>query len=211
MAKQEASDMGMAKVCYLAILDQTPLGIVLSKMSEMALRREKLELSIRVLAQVICAMMTGRQETCGGDPGNKWSELAVQILLRVASGSTRKAMAQGKLRGLGAVSRDGIVWVSGRIRGATLAAALGTANLPIVMASEALGRRILSKSHRQDHRRDPKDITARSRQMVWIPGATRAAKEIAAKCFSCRNTDKQLEKKLMGQLPEERTAHLAPF
>ena len=94
-------------------------------------------------------------------------------MIQVSSAASRTAYSQGKLQGLGAVVRDGIVWISDRIRGEKMAELLGTSELPILMSTEALSRLILSKAHCQDHRRNLRDIAARSRCLVWIVGAVR--------------------------------------
>ena len=120
-------------------------------------------------------------------------------------------MARGRLQGLGAVCRGGVVWVSGRIRGEELAVLLGTRDLPILLATEELSKSILRKSHRVDHRRSPQDVAARSRRLAWIVGATRTAKSVVGKCYQCRLLDKRNARQLMGQLPSERTSLLSPF
>ena len=120
-------------------------------------------------------------------------------------------MKQGKLQGLGAVERGGIVWVRGRVRGEELARLLGMSELPVILAKEPLARSILSKAHRSDHRRSPQDIVARSRRLAWIPGAGRSAKVAARQCYACRAKDKKMACQQMGGLPDERTTNLAPF
>ena len=102
-------------------------------------------------------------------------------------------------------------WVQGRVRGEELARLLGTAELPVLMASEVLAKSLMSKAHRQDHCRSPQDISARSRRMAWIPGATKVAKATDAHCYECRARDKRMAKQQMGSLPGERTSQLAPF
>ena len=69
----------------------------------------------------------------------------------------------------------------------------------------------MRKAHREDHRRSPQDIAARSRRMVWIPASTRLAKSIASHCYHCRANDKRMARQQMGSLPDERTTMLAPF
>ena len=89
-------------------------------------------------------------------------ELAARVLVRSASAASREALAAGKLQGLGAVSRGGAVWVSGRIRKEKLAELLGTMELPILMPSEPLALSVLRKAHRHDHRRSPQDLASTS-------------------------------------------------
>ena len=196
---------------YDGIAKEDSLGASLAAMAKEALSREKLEVSVRVLARVLRAIVSGVRHECATAPSARFMEVAVQLLLRSASASAREALSKGKLTGLGAVSRGGIVWVQGRVRGEELARLLGTAELPVVMSSEALAKSVMSSAHRRDHRRSPQDIAARSRRLVWIPGATRLAKTTASHCYHCRATDKRMAKQLMGSLPDERTSLLAPF
>ena len=187
------------------------LGLLTEKLGNQVLRREKLELSTRVLARVLRGVLTGEREACRREPSVKMVEIAVMLLLRSASKSAVKALHDGKLRGLGAEAKDGIVWVQGRIRGDHLAALLGTAALPVLLPSEDLSRAVMSKSHREDHRRGPRDAAARSRRLVWIVAATRLAKTTIQGCFTCRHQDKRMETQLMGLLPQERLSVVAPF
>ena len=120
-------------------------------------------------------------------------------------------MKDGKLRGLGAQERNGIVWVSGRIRGDKLATLLGTEALPVILPGEPLARSVMAKAHREDHRRGPRDAAARSRKMIWVTAATRLAKSVISSCYLCRHRDKRMETQLMGQLPNERLEIVCPF
>ena len=138
-------------------------------------------------------------------------EIAVDVLIRVACRSARKALKDGKLRGLGAEDRGGVVWVTGRVRGEMLATLLGSKALPVVLDKEPLALSILHKAHREDHRRGARDAAARSRRSVWIVSATRLAKTVVSKCFSCRYRDRKAESQLMGLLPPERLTVVAPF
>ena len=101
------------------------------------------------------------------------------LLIRKSSATAKTALREGKLQGLGAVEQGGAVWVLGRLRGEQLAQLLGTRDLPIVLAREELAKSVLRKAHLQDHRHSPQDIAVRSRRLVWIVGATRAAKSVA--------------------------------
>ena len=156
-------------------------------------------------------MISGRRESCQETPRVKLMELAVRIMLRLASKSAVQALKDGKLRGLGAQEKNGVVWVSGRIRGDKLATLLGTEALPVLLPSEPLARSVMGKAHREDHRRGPRDAAARSRKMVWVTAATRLAKSVIGSCYTCRRRDKRMETQLMGQLPNERLEVVSPF
>ena len=145
-------------------------------------------MAVKVVARVLLAVMTGRRESCQETLRIRLMQLAVQIMLLLASKSAIQALKDGKLRGLGAQEKDGIVWVSGRIRGDKLATLLGTEALPVILPSETLARRVMGKAHREDHRRGPRDAAARSRKMVWVTAATRLAKSIISSCYTCRTS-----------------------
>ena len=206
-----ATKMDLATVWSKAIEEENGLGQSVVALVKTSLEREKLELSVKSLARVLRAVLQNDREVCRQAPSSRWQEIAVFVAIRASSASSRKALATGKLQSLGGVTRGGVVWVSGRVRGETLAELLGTRELPILLATERLSKSILHKSHRQDHRRSPQDIAARSRRLAWIIGATRTAKSTASKCFQCRLLDKKRASQLMGQLPAERTAGLSPF
>ena len=144
-------------------------------------------------------------------PAPRWTEFATLVLIKCASASARDALTQGKLQGLGVVQRGGTVWVQGRIRKEELSRLLGVTELPVLLATEPLSKAILRKAHRDDHRRSPQDIVARSRRLAWIVGAGRAAKAVANQCYTCRALDKRMATQQMGGLPDERTTVLAPF
>ena len=57
---------------------------------------------MRVLARVLQGVLAGRREACIREPSVKCVEVAVRVLLRVASRSAICALQAGKLRGLGA-------------------------------------------------------------------------------------------------------------
>ena len=189
----------------------TKLGSALRQMANEALTREKLEMLTRALARALQAVVAGDREVCRKPPLTKMLELAVRLLVRIASKSAVGALEAGKLRGLGAEVRGSVVWVTGRVRGEQLAELLGTTALPVLMPSEALAWAVMSKAHREDHRRGPRDAAARSRRLAWIPAATRLAKTVVGRCYSCRQKDKKMETQLMGRLPPERLTVVAPF
>ena len=176
---EEAPDRNPVKILIEAASTQSKLGAALDKLAEHVLRREKLEMAVRTMARVISAVLSGDREGCRKEPSVKSVELAVQLLLRMSSRSAVTAFKSGKLRGLGAEVRGGIVWVSGRIRGEQLAVLLGSPSLPVLLPSEPMSRSIMHKSHREDHRRGPRDAAARSRRAAWITSATRLAKNVA--------------------------------
>ena len=211
LATSQAADLGMVQVLFHSIDKCDALGDSVVRLAQAVLTREKLEVSVRALARVLRAVVGGDRNLCSRPPTRRFVELSVQLLLRASSASSMEALREGRLSSLGAVSRGGVVWVQGRVRREELARLLGTSELPVIMASEALAKAIMSKAHRCDHRRSPQDIAARSRRMVWVPGATRLAKTVAVRCYLCRSRDKKMARQQMGGLPDERTNLLAPF
>ena len=156
---------------YQAIQDDKTLGKSLCTLAKHALQREKLELSVRVLARVLRAVIGGERQLCAQTPTPRWTEFAILVLVRCSSASARDALKQGRLQGLGVVVRSGVVWVQGRVHGEELSRLLGVSELPVLISSEPLARSVLRKAHRSDHRRSPQDIAARSRRLAWIVGA----------------------------------------
>ena len=185
------------RVLYESLRSDSMLGMALQKLVREALSREKLEVSTRCLACVLQAVLGRGRELACLPPSDLLIEITAQILVRAASAASRDALRQGQLESLGAIERGGVVWISRRIRSETLAELLGTKELPVLLSSEPLARAIMSKSHRQYHRRSPQDIAARSRRRVWIIKATRIAKETASKCFMCRAKDRKAAKQIM--------------
>ena len=210
-SRVHAPSRDVAVAIYEAIQDDTTLGKSLGTLARHVLQREKLELSVRVLARVLRAVIGGERQLCTQTPAPRWTEFAILVLVRCSSASARDALKQGRLQGLGVVVRSGVVWVQGRVHGEELSRLLGVSELPVLVSSEPLARSVLRKAHRSDHRRSPQDIAARSRRLAWIVGAGRAAKLTASQCYTCRAKDKRMASQQMGGLPDERTTVLAPF
>jgi len=56
-----------------------------------------------------------------------------------------------------------------------------------------------------------RDITARVRRTMYIPGGNRLAKAVANRCMVCRRTKRVQNKQIMGDLPGEQLSATAPF
>ena len=160
---------------------------------------------------MLSAIVKNDREACSLSPSPKMVELAVLTMICASSKDAVKAMNNGQLQGLGASASRGVVWILARVRGEKMAELLGVSTLPVLMGSEVLAGSILRKAHQQDHRRNPRDIAARSWRLAWIVGAGRYAKRVASHCYQCRLLDKKMAKQLMGQLLDERTSTLSPF
>ena len=81
---------------------ETKLGVALRQMAKEALTREKLEMLTRALARALQAVLAGDREVCRKPPLTKMLEIAVRLLVRIASKPFVVALQAGKLRGLGA-------------------------------------------------------------------------------------------------------------
>ena len=145
-----------------AVATNSKLGNTLEAIAVQALTREKLEVTFRVLARVLHAILSGDRMSCRESLSVKSVQVAVRLVIHSASSSAVTVLKEGKLRGLGAHVKDGCVWVAGRVRGKQLAILLGTTALPMVLASEPLAWGAMQKAHREDHRRGPRDMAARS-------------------------------------------------
>ena len=211
LAMYQAMSPTLMEIMGDAVTDQSTLGLHHSNLVRCTLSREKLELSSRSLTWVLAAVILTDWTLCSQAPSPRLVEVAVILMIKVSSKSAQEALKLGKLRSLGATARGGVVLISGRVQGEKLAKLLGTAELLILMGSEELSKLILRKAHRQDHRRNPRDITAQSRRLTWIIGAVCHSKTTADKCYECRLRDKNNAKQLMGPLPDEHTSMLSPF
>ena len=153
----------------------------------------------------------GERESIRVDPSPKEREAAKKLLILASSGSAREALAAGKLESLGAQAKGGVVVVCGRAKKAVLARLLGLEELLVVMPSEQLARRVMEDSHREDHRKTPQDILARSRRHFWIPRGADLARKVIKDCAWCRRENVKMQKQLMASLPEERLRAARPF
>ena len=125
----------LAHTIYKAIHRNSALGRSLHALSLHSLHREKLELTVRVLARVLRAIVSGDRQVCLLSPPPQWIELAVLVLIRCSSASAREALKKGRLQGLGVKERGGAIWVQGRVRGEELSRLLGVSELPVILAS----------------------------------------------------------------------------
>ena len=66
---------------------QSKLGDTISQMSNQVMKREKLEMLSRSFARVLRAVLSGCRDDCRKEPSVKMVQVAVQVLLRVASKS----------------------------------------------------------------------------------------------------------------------------
>ena len=79
------------------------------------------------------------------------------------------------------------------------------------MAKSRLAELVMWHSHNEDHRRNPKDTLARSREVAWIVRGSQLAKTVCVKCSRCRLQQKITESQLMSQIPKHQLIPCPPF
>ena len=79
------------------------------------------------------------------------------------------------------------------------------------MPKEQLAAVILDWAHREDHRLNPRHVTARARSQAWIPGGTRLAVKTIQNCAACKIKNRRLAEQIMGDLPDEKLDPASPF
>ena len=175
------------------------------------LSKKDLATSTRLLARVLRALLTGDRAAILATPCPQDVAAARQLLLLAASPSAFAALRSGRLLSLGAQEHRGLVVVRGRVGQAHLARLLGTSSLPVVMPSELLALRVTEEAHREDHRMTVRDVTARVRRTIFVPGGNKLAKSVCSRCMVCRTKNRIMNKQIMGDLPEEKLSAAAPF
>ena len=167
--------------------------------------------STRLLARVLRALFTGDRSAILTTPSPRDVAAARHLQLLASSPSAFLALGAGKLLSLGAQESCGLVVITGRVGQAHLARLLGTSSLPVVMPTELLALRVTEAAHREDHRLTVRDVTARVRRTVYVPGGNRLAKAVCNRCMVCRCNKRTLSKQIMGDLPLEKLSGAAPF
>ena len=183
------------------------LGIALSTMNY----SNSLEKSTRILARVLQGALQGNRENVKSEPSAIQFRAARALQFLATAPASRLAFGQGRLQSLGAVCRQGEVWIQGRVTPEDMASVLGCSALRVVMPETRLAQLIMISCHTEDHRRDPRDTMARARKICWIPRGRQLALKIVKNCPSCKREDKRLGEQIMADLPSFKTSGLAPF
>ena len=136
--------------------------------------------------------------------------VAKHIQYFVSMDLTRQAFDKGKLTSLNASLVRGVVVMKGRA-GDNLKNILGVRSIPVLMPETRLGRLIMIQTHKQDHKRDPRDAMSRSRRDAWIVSARQLAKSVIKSCPICRLNSTRLVTQLMGQIPSYMLYPCPPF
>ena len=103
-----------------------------------------------------------------------------------------------------------VVYVRGRC-GSSLTRLLGISRLPVLARETRLARLIMIESHNEDHRSNPTDVLARSRQRAWIVRGRYLAKEVCKVCPICKLSRRKLCQQLMADIPDHQLVPCPPF
>ena len=163
------------------------------------------------LARRLRAQLQGSRQAVRQHPTPAERDIARRLQIATSSQSARAALGAGRLRSLGAILRNGVVYVSGRIRKEHMAEIVGREELAVIMPGERLARLVMEDAHKEDHRRSPQDVMARARRHLWIPQGGRLAKQVVKECVQCRRQDHRMSQQIMASLPSERLQAAAPF
>ena len=166
--------------------------------------------AIAILARVMRAYISKSRDSLAGPVGANELELSKKVLFAASMELTEQSMKKGDLQGLRPTSQYGVLFTRGRV-GPALEALLGCDRLPILMPQSRLAELIMWHSHCEDHRRDPMDTLARSRELAWIVRGSKLAKSVCARCSRCRLRRKTTEKQLMSDIPKHQLIPCPPF
>ena len=95
----------LSTVLSNAFQDDSKLNNCLKTLVDAALCREKLELSVRVLARVLTAVILHDRGACSHPPKPGMIEIAVQTMIQASSRTAEQAMDKGKLQRTWGLSR----------------------------------------------------------------------------------------------------------
>ena len=70
---------------------------------------------------------------------------------------------------------------------------------------------ITEEGHREDHRLQVNDVTARARRTAFIPSVNRLAKRVINSCMLCKQMNLFMNKQAMAELPQAALSGAAPF
>jgi hypothetical protein len=195
------------------VRERKSLGEKVIVMALEVLRKEKWASCLRIFALVLRAIVQQDREAIGraSDLSPDEVDLAKRILFAASAQSAREALQKGTLLSLGGRLINQEVWIDPRVSRERLAVLMGVGSLRIIMAKEPLAVILTRAAHEEDHRKNYKDVVARVRRRVWVPGGSRVAKDIVTKCAVCRIRDKKTGGQIMAILPDCKVTSAAPF
>ena len=168
------------------------------------------EKSVRITARLMKGIICKDRSKIVRNLTVKDMKVAKSIQFAVSMEASIESFEKGQLASLRPILENGIVYTVGRI-GKTIVKLMGVHKLPILTRSTRLARLIMIESHEEDHRSNPSDVMARSRQRAWILGARNLAKEVCKVCPVCRLRKVKLAKQLMADIPEHQLYPCPPF
>ena len=83
--------------------------------------------------------------------------------------------------------------------------------LKIIMPTTRLAFLVMTHSHNEDHRTDPRDVMAKAREHCWIPQRRSLAKRVIQGCPVYHRNNKRPQKQSMGKVPYFKATQLPPF
>ena len=86
---------GLIRAFYDGVGKGDLLGTSVGAMAREVLTREKLEVSVRILARVLRAVVGGDRSMCARSPPVRYVELAVQLLLRIVVHFGKRSVGEG--------------------------------------------------------------------------------------------------------------------
>ena len=137
-------------------------------------------------------------------------DFAAHLLFAASMKPTEIAIEKGDLTSLRPFRNGGIVYTKGRV-GRSLELVLGMSRLPILMPSTRLAKILMWSCHAEDHRRQPSDALARTREKAWIVRGASLAKYVAKHCPICRLESKKTAGQIMADIPVHQTTPCPPF
>ena len=108
-------------------------------------------------------------------------------------------MKKPKLKRLGAVIKDDIIYIGSRIAEVNYE----NKDLPILPKEHPISALYAEMIHREAHL-GVSAVCSKIRSHFWILGVRCIVKKIKSRCLMCKRLEKKMEEQKMGQLPEQR-------
>ena len=166
--------------------------------------------TVGTLARILKCYITKSRDSILDPVTQAERKFATHVLFAASMGPTHEAMEKSGLSSLRPFKGGQVYFTRGRV-GTALASLLGCNQLPILMPSTRLAEIIMWHCHSEDHRRNPRDTLARSREYAWIVRGSRLAQTICAKCSRCRLLQRTTQKQVMAEIPTRQLVPCPPF
>ena len=199
---------GSAKHLVSAASNVKPLELVLRELCE---RKGSLDVVIGATARLLKSLLSGKRSDILHHPTDLERAAAERLLQWAFSGEVKEAETAGRLKGLLPFNKGGVWYTTGRYSVDRLLELTGKVSLPIVLAASRLGMLYVTRAHREDHKREPANVLARTRRSVWLVGGRTVAAKAVQKCTYCRLQRRVTAEQLMGKLPPQVLEPSSPF